>query len=450
MSEISIINASQVEHGQGAIPVGPLLITAVLETHGYTVRFKDYQTYQADKKLSFDTFHKFIQTPERLLGISAISSDLPTVLGAVTRLKEEHPDKIVILGGPGPTDIPVEILEHFPVDIIVVGEGEETILEVMQALDKKENLESIEGIAYRENDHIVLNPRRRRIQDLDSVPFPAYHKIEFRDYNYIGGVMTIRGCPYRCTFCSAHSVWERKVTQRSVENVIEELQILKEKKVRNMFIYDDTFVLNPERVVKFAERLHEEHIDIPWTCYGRVNLMTSELLEAMGKNGCKEILYGIESGSNNVLKKVNKRFTIEEASKIVEKTTHYTDVETSYIWGYPFESLEDFYDTLMVVFHQTHLPRVKPRLALLSPLPKSDIFMEYRTHVAFPDDPEIAHRLGFLLGREKLLEYSEVVALVKKYPELFPSFYYFSHDLFQQKLELFKNMEHNLLQAQES
>ncbi|MBU6998329.1 MAG: B12-binding domain-containing radical SAM protein [Theionarchaea archaeon] len=447
MSDISIVNASQVEHGQGAIPVGPLLISAVLEDHGYSTRFKDYQTFQAQKKLSFKTFYKFIQGTESVIGISAISSDLPTTLGAITQLKEEHPEKIVILGGPGPTDIPAEILEHFPVDIIVVGEGEETIVEVMQALDKKENLEGIEGIAYRDNDRIVISPRRKRIQNLDSLPFPAYDKIEFKDYNYLGGVMTIRGCPYRCTFCSAHSVWEREITQRTVENVIEELQILKEKRVRNMFIYDDTFVIDSQRVKRFAEQFHQESIDIPWTCYGRINLMTSELLEIMGKNGCKEILYGIESGSNNVLKRVNKKFTIEEASRIVEKTTQYTDVETSYIWGYPFETLEDFYDTLMVVFHQTHLPRVRPRLALLSPLPKSAIFLEYRAQIAFPDDPEIAHRLGFLLGREKLLEYPEVVALVKRHPGLFPSFYYFSHDLLEQKLELFKTMEQNLSRA---
>ncbi|MBU7013746.1 MAG: B12-binding domain-containing radical SAM protein [Theionarchaea archaeon] len=450
MSDISIINASQVEHSQGAIPVGPLLITAVLEANGYSVRFKDYQTYQAQKKLGFDTFHGFIEVPERIVGISAISSDLPTTLGAVAQLKNEHPDKIIILGGPGPTDIPVEILEHFPVDIVVVGEGEETILDVMQALDTGRSLEKIDGIAYREHDHTILTPRRRRIQDLDSLPFPAYDKIEFRDYDYVGGVMTIRGCPYRCTFCSAHSVWEREITQRSVGNVIGELQILKEKKVKNMFIYDDTFVIDPKRVVHFAEQLHEERIDIPWTCYGRINLMTPELLEVMGKNGCREILYGIESGSNNVLKKVNKKFTIEEASRVIEKTTHYTDVETSYIWGYPFETLEDFYDTLMAVFQQANMPHVKPRLALLSPLPKSTIYMEYKAHIKFPNDPEIAHRLGFLLGREKLLQYSEVVALVKKYPELFPSFYYFSHDLLQQKLELFKNMEQNMLRAQES
>jgi radical SAM superfamily enzyme YgiQ (UPF0313 family) len=168
--------------------------------------------------------------------------------------------------------------------------------------------------------------------------------------------------------------------------------------------------------------------------------MTSELFEAMSKNGCKEILYGIESGSNSVLQKINKKFTIEQASKIVKKTTQYTDVETSYIWGYPFETLEDFYDTLMVVYHQIKMPHVKPRLALLSPLPKSAIFLEYNHIIKFPDNPEIARYLAFLPGREKLLDYPDVVALVKKYPELFPSFYYFSHDSFEQKLELIENM----------
>ncbi|MGD2247007.1 MAG: radical SAM protein [Candidatus Methanofastidiosia archaeon] len=440
MNDMSIINASQVSEGQAAIPVGSLLITAVLEANGYAVRFKDYQTYEAERKLSSESFYKFIQVPEEVLGISAISSDMPTALGAISRLKEEHPEKIVILGGAGPTDIPINLLENFPVDIVVVGEGEETILEVMQALDGEKDLSQVEGIAYRENSHVISNPRRKRIQDLDSLPFPAYHKINFEDYNYVGGVMTTRGCPYMCTFCSAHSVWERKITKRSVENIVKELQILEEKKVQRMFFYDDTFVLDPKRVITFTEKVNEEGIDIPWICYGRVNLMTSELFEAMSKNGCKEILYGIESGSNSVLQKINKKFTIEQASKIVKKTTQYTDVETSYIWGYPFETLEDFYDTLMVVYHQIKMPHVKPRLALLSPLPKSAIFLEYNHIIKFPDNPEIARYLAFLPGREKLLDYPDVVALVKKYPELFPSFYYFSHDSFEQKLELIENM----------
>jgi radical SAM superfamily enzyme YgiQ (UPF0313 family) len=446
MSDICIINASQSSQGQAAVPIGPLLITAVLESHGYTVHFKDYQTYQAEKKLSPDTFYTFMQGPEKIIGISAISSDIPTMVGALSALKKEHPDTLVILGGPGPTDIPAELLETFPADIIVVGEGEETILKVMQALDGEKDLSDVPGIAYREKNRVIVTPRRKRIKDLDSLPFPAYDKIDFKDYNYVGGVMTIRGCPYACTFCSAHSVWERKITQRSVENIIEELHILEEKKVDRMFFYDDTFVLDPKRVIEFTEKRQKEKIDIPWICYGRVNIMTSELLDIMGKNGCTEILYGVESGSNTVLNKIYKKFTIEQASTVIEKTTKYTDVEASYIWGYPFETLEDFYNTVMVVFHQVKLPRVKPRIALLSPLPKSPIYLEYKNCIKFPDNPEIAHYLGFLPGREKFLEYGDMVALVKKYPHLFPSFYYLSHDSFEQKLELIRNMEQNLQQ----
>jgi radical SAM superfamily enzyme YgiQ (UPF0313 family) len=441
MSSIRIINASQLLQGQAAVPIGPLLITAVLEDHGYSVQFADYQTYQAERKLSPDTFYNFIQVPERILGISAINGDTPTILGAVRRLKEENPDKIVILGGPGPTDLPTEILEAFPVDIIVVGEGEETIVEVMQALEGEKNLSDIPGIAYRENDHIILNPRRKRIKDLDSFPFAAYHKIDFKDYDYLGATMTIRGCPYKCAFCSVHSVWERKITQRSAENVVEELQLLQEKKIKRLFFYDDTFVLDPKRVVEIVKKMREEAIDIPWSCYGRVNLMTPELFDTMSSNGCVEILYGIESGSNNVLNKINKKFTIEQALKVVEKTAEYFErVETSYIWGYPFETLEDFYVTFMIVFHQIRMPNVTPRIGLLSPLPKSPIYQQYKHLIKFPDDVEIAHCLGFLPGREKLFEYPDVVALAKEHQEIFPSFYYFPHDSFEQKLKIVKTM----------
>lgn len=451
MADISLINASQLSQGQAAIPIGPLMIAAVLEDHGYSVQFKDYQTYRAERKLSPDTFYNFMQMPERIVGISAINGDTPTILGAICRLKEEHPDKIVILGGPGPTDLPTEILENFPVDIIVVGEGEETIVEVMQALDSGRDLSSVAGIAYRENGQVFSNPRRRRIKDLDSLPLPAYHQIDFEDYNYMGASMTIRGCPYKCAFCSVHSVWERKITQRSVDNVVEELSLLQEKKVNRIFFYDDTFVLEHKRVVELARKMKEEGIDVPWSCYGRINLMTPELLDTMSTHGCMEILYGIESGSNNVLNKINKKFTIEKASEVIEMTIKYIEsVETSYIWGYPFETVEDFYDTLMITFQQIRMPAVTPRIALLSPLPKSPIYLEYKHFTEFPDDVEIARRLGFLPGRGKLLDYPNVVNLAKKYPEIFPSFYYFAHDLFEQKLEIINNMEQNLYSPSES
>jgi anaerobic magnesium-protoporphyrin IX monomethyl ester cyclase len=424
MADISLINANVTPVHQ--VPLGPLLITAVLKEAGYGVEFRDYQTFSADHKLSVETFLAFLrQSDSNIIGISVMCNSLPTVLGAVRRLKQDSPDKTIILGGPAATDLPRSIMRHFPVDAIVVGEGELTIVELLRALEFGEDLREVQGICYRRDGAIRMTPRRARIPNLDDLPFPAYEEIDFVDYGPAAGIIiTSRGCPFRCTFCSAHSVWQRSVSERSAANVAEEAVLLSRRVERLVFV-DDTLVLDAKRVEDLLKALRAAGVDKPWRCNARIGLMSDNLLRLMAEHGCEEVFYGIESGSNQVLRAIKKGFTIEMARREVERTLRYIPkVTTSYVWGFPFETMDDFYETVWAIAQHAPLEGVRPQVGLLSPLPKSPIYREHRGSVRF--SPELNPRV-MLPSPESLADYPDITGLIVDYPRLFSPFYYYDH-----------------------
>jgi len=425
MADICVINANVTPVHQ--VPLGPLLITAVLKEAGYGVEFRDYQTFRTDHKLSIDTFLTFLrQADSNIIGISAMCNSLPTVLGAVRRLKRDSPDKKIILGGPAATDLPQSIMRRFPVDAIVVGEGERTIVDLLRALESGGDLDGVQGLCYRRRDGAIrMTPRRARIPNLDDLPFPAYEEIDFADYGPAAGIIiTSRGCPFRCTFCSAHSVWQRSVSERSVANVTEEAVLLSRRVDRLVFV-DDTLVLNAKRVESLLQALRAAGVDKPWRCNARIGLMSDHLLRLMADHGCEEVFYGIESGSNQVLRAIRKGFTIEMARHEVERTLRYIPkVTTSYVWGFPFETMDDFYETVMAIAQDAQMEGVRPQVGLLSPLPKSPLYREYRRCVRF--SPELNPRV-MLPSPESLADYPDITGLIVDYPQLFSPFYYYDH-----------------------
>ncbi len=440
MSDILLINSNFGGEYQG-IPLGILLAAAVLEEEGFSVDFRDYQVASLKRKPDPHTFCSFMKTNADVIGISVMAPSLPTVCAAVSIFKEDHPGKKIILGGPSPTDMPVEIVKNYPVDIVVAGEGERTLSQLMNALQEETPLRDVRGICYTKQGKICVNERPSRIEDLDSLPFPAYHFIDFSQYDKKAVMLTARGCPYSCAFCSAHSVWEHHVTYWSMEKVVEELSFISDQ-IDEFTFADDILTLSRKRVARLCALLRSESIDLPWSCNGRVNHVSRDLLQMMTSAGLTKILYGIESGSDHILKTIGKEFTAAEARKTIELTVEYTTARPSYMWGFPFETLDQFFETIFCVVSDQNHPRIDPQLLFLNPLVKSPLFNEYKHTLTF--SPALTPGISRLPENEQIREYPELAKTILLHPDLFASYYHYDHESLPEKWEYVRNLSENV------
>ena len=442
MYDITLINST---FNQGkVVPLGTLYLVSVLENNGFNVEFKDYQLFNIEKSIDSNLFLNFLlDVSSNIISISCLCSSLLTVLPAVQKLKDIHPEKIIILGGPGVSGIADKILKHFPgVDIVVKGEGEVTIVDLMNKVNNCD-LDTINGISYIDKQKIINTPPRKRIQNLDEIPFPAYHKLDFDKYITIErpfpvGIITTRGCPFKCTFCDVAPMWGREVYTRSIENVIEEIKFLYEKYNQKISGFeDDTFVLSKKRVLKFCSEFNKEDLDIKWGCHGRIDLMDANLMKNMHDSGCNQIYYGVESGSNRILDTIKKGFKIEKALKVVtESVKFFDDVTASFMWGFPFETRMDMYDTIIAMRIMSRAG-ANVQMHLLGPLPFSDMYNELTSgFIDFDENikPDTV-KTDYAYSYNK-----DSINIIKKYPDIFMSHYHYKLDDFQNRIDDLKKL----------
>ncbi len=416
------------------VPMGPLHIVSVLEEKGYSVEFRDYLTLRDNtaNPTSTDNIVAFLEGSADLLGISCVGSMLPLILPALEILKKRHPNKTIIMGGIGPSEVARELLTAFPfLDIVVKGEGEITIVELMDYLSDPagKDLDAVKGIVYRDRTGVHETAPRALIGDLDRIPFPAYYKLDFKDYSAVP-LITSRGCPFRCTFCDTAPFWERQYRKRSIAKVMEEVDLLASRYgQKRLEVVDDTFPVDKERVLQFCARLKERHPDISWSSFSRVDTIDEEVMEAMAGSGCCLVLFGVDSGSDSILKQIHKKTTRQQVEQVIFRAANYFEVVTSLIWGFPFETMTDFYQTLEL-FRSVASVSSTTFLMALNPFALSDIYREYGDAIGFTEE------WGRLVGG---IENKSTLELIKRHPKIFPGFYYYQHADFEKKFKVVKD-----------
>ncbi len=435
MADVTIANLffdlRDEEDKVGYVPLGPLYITSTLEEKGWEVEFRDYLVDSSSygEPLDPQSICSFLDRSADILGISCASELLPLALLAVEKLKQVQPQKTVILGGIGPAGAAEEILQNFSsVDIVVRGEGEQTIGEVMARLKAGKEVGNVTGISYHQGDKVFSNPNRPRIRNLDGLPFPAYDRIKIDNYSHLG-IYSGRGCPYRCTFCDVSPFWLRQNFNRSVENIIEEIILLMERYHQRRFdIMDDIFVLDKQRVLAFCEGIRKRNLDIEWACCGRIDLMDQELMVNMAESGCTWVFYGIESGSDNVLRRIRKGFSKAEARAVISESRQHFQVAASLMWGFPFETLEDFYETADLISFMGDRD-CSVDLYLLAPLPFSPLYRQYSCCLELAEG-----KCSRILGAEN----REMLHFIHTYPGVSQWFYRYPTPHYQEKYEMVK------------
>ena len=356
------------------IPLGLGYIAAILETRGFSPAILDMSV--SDMQMA-ELENRLARINPEVVGITSMTCSFPSAVKVAKKVKHWNPKSIVVMGGVHATFMHTEILTTVPeVDIVVRYEGEFAMSELADALDKKNKLNNVKGISFREQKRITSTPLRPRIENLDELPYPAHHLLEPSVEEYIGNygvrnfpVITTRGCPFGCVYCSTMAFHGRKYRTRSIPKVIDELEYLVERfKVNNISFVDDNFTMQNDRVFKLCEEMQKRSLSLEWGCSARVDQVSENLLKKMKETGCKDIFFGIESASQRVLDLVNKKFALKQAKDAV-KTAEKLGIRThcSFIIGLPGESARSLSKMMEFIDETKPSGRVLPNVLEILP-----------------------------------------------------------------------------------
>ncbi|MCM2266930.1 MAG: B12-binding domain-containing radical SAM protein [Elusimicrobiales bacterium] len=415
MNDITLVNLSIAKNFNGKTvymhnSAGIFLLVAALEKAGFKAGLKEYSMeYGRSLPAELENFLSAVDTAPRLIGIGCHSVHMPFAVKAAQALKLKFPEKTVVLGGPGPSGAAKELLEKFPfIDAVSVGESEETIVEIVR--EGAPGFAGIKGLAYRGGAGVTLNPPRPHIADLSSLPMPAYHTPGFRGNYQIATVLTSRGCPYRCGFCSLTDFDGRRLRYNSIPNVLAELTLLKnEYGFSDLFFVDPNFSVNRERTLELCRAIKKANLGLKWFAMTRTECVDPALLDEMAAAGCKTVFYGLDSGSETVLAAIKRGSGLKKALAAIEMSTaHIPNVEVGLMWGFPFETLEDFKRTLEVR-ERLEAKGCTAQLRWLEPYPATEIFQAHKSELFLPVEHSLMFQPAKLaeLVREGKLFYRE-------------------------------------------
>jgi len=358
-------------------PLGIAYIASVLEENGFEVDCVD----AAFEKLGWKNIRQMIshKNPD-IVGIPVTTIMFKQAIQTAKIIKEFDSNIKILMGGPHATTDPNSLLKYKFVDFAIRGEGEYTTLELVKNFNK---IAKIRGLSYKKNRRIVHNPERNFITDLDELPYPARHFFDIKKYRgqfndgifYVGykpqtHIMASRGCPFRCTFCS--KIFGRTLRLRNPIKVVDEMEMLKnDYGIKEVMFFDDNIFVNMKWIQNFCKELINRNLNISWKAQSRVEI-TEANLKLAKKSGCNYLFFGIESGSNRVLKLMKKDMNLRQAEKIFTMCHKFgINTHAFLIIGYPGERLNDIKKT------EKFIRKVKPDSVSFfhaTPFPGSELY----------------------------------------------------------------------------
>ena len=362
-------------------PMGLAFIAAYLDERGFDVEVLDSQVMDITHNLLRD---KLSKNDYLLVGIAAVTSTFYNACAIADMIKKINPNIKTVVGGVHPSVLPSESLRNKNIDIVVRGEGEHIIYELANAIIEKKGLDGVKGISYKKNMKIAHNPDAGLINDLDTIPMPARHLFPMKEYKPQPdmvyrqpsfSMITSRGCPGRCIFCSARSVSGRGYRFNSAKRVIEEVELLIDRYgARQIIFWDDTFVANKKRINEICDEMIKRGINkkIVWFCESRVNQVDPILLKKMYKAGCRVISYGFETASQKSLDLIKKDIDIQQVEKVA-KWTKKAKIEcrATFMLGIPSETRKDALNTIRFA---KRLGIDRAKFTIMTPYPGTEFY----------------------------------------------------------------------------
>jgi len=355
------------------VPLNLAYIAGYLEKKGYKPEILDCLAYYekiqdidgekrvglSDKKIE----EKIREISPDIVGLSCSYTVYEKDSFRVSKIVKKVNKKIlVVVGGAHSSANPKSVLKSKDIDIAVIGEGEETFFDIVKNFDKKRKLKNIKGTAIRQGKKIKINKPREFIENLDDIPFPARHLLPMEKYlnhpeNAIANmrsptseIISSRGCPFNCIFCSIKTVWGNKWRARSAKNVVDEVEMLNKKyKIKEFRFFDDNLTWDKKRIMKMCDEIIKRKLNIKWDTPNGVAISTldEEVLKKMKQSGYYRIVMGIESGSEKTLRFIRKPHKLEKAKEVI-KICNKLGIWTwsTFVIGFPYEKKEDIEKTI--------------------------------------------------------------------------------------------------------
>ncbi|OHD13529.1 MAG: hypothetical protein A2Y41_06535 [Spirochaetes bacterium GWB1_36_13] len=349
----SIEDESRFEHNSNcAYSLGLGYLHSTLEKNNYEVKtlfLNNYDYKFAQEKISF-VLKDF---KPNFVGFQIFSMNRVSSFREIEFINKDYPEIKIFIGGVHSSIMFEQIIQKYTFLIGVIGEGEVTIIELLNAIKNNKSIENIKGIAYYKNSSVTRTTTRDLIHDLDELPFPK-HEIFFKEdpLRTIGHIITSRGCPFDCSFCCLKIISQRKLRVRTIENVLEEIKSLKRKypRLTHIQLHDDTFLIDNKRVIEFCKLLIKENLGITFECSARVKPVSEEMFDWLQKAGFTKIMFGLESGSEKILKSIHKQITPNDVIELFTILKKYKFTITTFLMcGFPNETETDIYKTISLV-----------------------------------------------------------------------------------------------------
>ena len=359
------------------VPLGIAYLASALRENGVDTVYHDLHD---DSWISVASLLRR-ERPD-VVGISCFTLTRTNAHRLATETRRTLPGARIVMGGPHATFFPEHALANQDVDVVTLGEAEETIVELVARFEEGGDLKDIPGLALRSQGRVIRTPPRLRTENLDGLAFPAYDSFDLslykspevpEQYRSLTGthVLSSRGCPFHCGFCSVNRFFEGRWARRSPGNVADELEhLIEDLHIHHVYFSDDLFTLDRQRVLDLCRMIIDRKLHFVWMAETRVDLVDEEMLAWMYKAGCYRIYFGVESGSPRVLKAANKGFTAEQVRKAFA-LTHDAGVEPCcfLMVGNPGENPETIDETIELV--REIRPATRPILGINTLLPAS-------------------------------------------------------------------------------
>ncbi|MBU0762307.1 MAG: B12-binding domain-containing radical SAM protein [Candidatus Altiarchaeota archaeon] len=391
------------------MPLGLAYLAAYLLEKKVKVNIIDLQIEEVEELEDM-----LINEKPKIVGISSVTTNYLDALNIARIVKEIDKKVIVVLGGPHPSSLPEKCIENEYIDIVVKGEGEETLFELYEHINQKKRLTGIQGIYYKESGNIISNPPRQPIEDIDKIPYPARHLLKREKYDIPASLVfkkpveyafSSRGCPYKCIFCAGSKLLSKVNRRHSNERIIREIQhLIDEYGTKQISFFDDLFVRDRRETDELCNMIIDRGINkkIVWTCASRVDNVNPDILKKMHKAGCRYIMYGLETGSERLMKLIKKGITLEQVRNALTWTRE-ARIKSggSFILGLPTETYEESLQT--IEFSKT-LDLDWAQFTIATPYPGTELY------------EQVKNELG-----ENWFEYNEMAADSNYKPSFIPA-----------------------------